>query len=390
LIDRRTFLFTPLALAAPMSGQGGRSQPGRRKPNVVLIVGGSWRAQAVPWAGDMDVDAPSLAKLASGSVAFSRAYACYSRLDRAHACMLKGVFPHMLAGSDASVGAPLAEPQSIGTVLQSAGYRTGMFGTRQVVELVSFAHAAGDEPFFLEWTFDNQGSVLMERTNPASLHLRDNVPSSAEPKAREDMTVFYERARSHDPDIGIVLEALAGLKLVDDTIVVFTSYHGEQFGSHGVHGDDFVYEESMRIPLVIRYPRAIRNATSNDTLVSQVDLMPTLLKFCGVPIPETVQGRDLSGLLLGQSAARPDAIYAEGRLGQKDEWRMLVEGYDKLVTDLEGNVTHLYNLAEDPYEMTNLAGVTAQQLKRDSLLALERVWMKKLGDGVDASGLKKR
>src|SRR5260370_17808754 len=110
----------------------------------------------------------------------------------------------------------------------------------------------------------------------------------------------------------------------------------------------------MRIPLVIRYPRAIRNATSNDTLVSQVDLMPTLLKFCGVPIPETVQGRDLSGLLLGQSAERPDAIYAEGRQGQKDEWRLLVEGYDKLVTDLEGNVTHLYNLADDPYEMTNL------------------------------------
>jgi len=68
----------------------------------------------------------------------------------------------------------------------------------------------------------------------------------------------------------------------------------------------------------------------------------------------------------------------------------VVQGFEKLVADMEGNVTHLYNLADDPLEMVNLANVSAQQLKRDAMLALMRVWMKKLGDGVDASGLKKR
>ena len=72
--------------------------------------------------------------------------------------------------------------------------------------------------------------------------------------------------------------------------------------------------------------------------------------------------------------------------GLKDEWRMLVRGYDKLVVDREGTVTHLFNLADDPYERTNLANVSAQQLKGDSLLAIQRQWMKQLGDGVDASG----
>ena len=95
-------------------------------------------------------------------------------------------------------------------------------------------------------------------------------------------------------------------------------------------------------------------------------------------------------LLAGQAGERPEAVYAEGRLGQKDEWRMLVHGFDKLVVDMEGNVVYLFNLAEDPLEQTNLANVSAEQLKRDSLLAMERLWMKKLGDGVDASGLKKR
>ena len=87
---------------------------------------------------------------------------------------------------------------------------------------------------------------------------------------------------------------------------------------------------------------------------------------------------------------RSDSVYAQGRVGQKDEWRMVVQGYDKLIADLEGNVTHFYNLADDPYEMTDLASASAQQLKRDAMLALMRSWMRKLGDGVDASGLRKR
>jgi arylsulfatase A-like enzyme len=155
-------------------------------------------------------------------------------------------------------------------------------------------------------------------------------------------------------------------------------------------GDDYVYEETIRIPLAVRYPRVLRAGSQSDMLVSQVDLMPTLLHWCGAAFPDSVQGRDLSMLLAGQVGERPDAVYAEGRLGQKDEWRMLVHGFDKLVVDMEGNVVYLFNLAEDPLEQTNLANVSAEQLRRDSLLAMERLWMKKLGDRVDASGLKKR
>jgi len=237
---------------------------------------------------------------------------------------------------------------------------------------------------------------LMERTNPSDLHVRENVPTDLQSRTRDDMAVFYARARTRDRDIGEVLEALGRTLrgndkgLTDDTIVVFTSLHGEQFGSHSGEGDDYVYEETIRIPLAIRYPRVLKAGSQNDILLSQVDIMPTLLKWCGVAIPDVVQGRDLSALLAGQPGDRPEAVYAEGRLNQKDEWRMLVHGYDKLVVDKNDDVTHLFNLADDPYEQTNLANVTAEQLKRDSLLAMERQWAKKLGDGVDASGLKKR
>jgi arylsulfatase A-like enzyme len=389
------FFATPVALVA---SRGLRAAD--RKPNVVLIDGGTWRAQAVPWAGDQDVVAPNLARLAAQSMTFSRAYACYSSFDRPRQCLLKGVFPHALAGLDASPvtsidAQPGNDPPTLATVLRGAGYRTGMFRTRDADQIVSFVHAPG-EPFFLDWSMENIGNGLMERANPDLLHVRENVPREVQSRAREDLAVFYARARTRDRDIGVVLEALdrplrgSANGIANDTIVIFTSNHGEQFGSHMGQGDDYIYEETIRIPLAIRYPRVFGRASQNDMLVSQVDIMPTLLQWCGAAIPPSVQGRDLSALIAGHPGERPDAVYAEGRLGRQDEWCMLVRGFDKLVVDIEGNVTHLFNLADDPYEQTNLANVSAQQLKRDALLAIERQWVKKLGDGVDASGLRKR
>jgi len=399
-ISRRSFFATPVVLAASRA-----LSAVDRRPNVVLIDGGTWRAQAVPWAGDPDVIAPNLARFATQAVTFSRAYACYGRSDRSRQCLFKGVFPHALSELDAS---PVASPGSsidepgareaptLATVLRGAGYRVGMFRTRDADQIVSFVHSPDTEPFFLEWSMENIGNGLMERGNPDRIQVRDDVPAEAQTRARDDLAVFYARARTRDRDIGVVLEALTrplrgnNRGLSDDTLVVFTSDHGEQFGSHMGQGDDYMYEETIRIPLAIRYPRVLRGGAQSDMLVSQVDLMPTLLGWCGAAIPQSIQGRDLSMLLAGQAGERPEAVYAEGRLGQKDEWRMLVHGFDKLVVDMEGNVVYLFNLAEDPYEQTNLANVSAEQLKRDSLLAMERLWMKKLGDGVDASGLKKR
>jgi arylsulfatase A-like enzyme len=399
-ISRRSFFATPVVLAASRA-----LKAADRRPNILLIDGGVWRAQAVPWASDPDVIAPNLARFATQAMTFSRAYACYGRSDRSRQCLLKGMFPHALAELDASPAAPPAssidepgssEAPALATVLRGAGYRIGTFKTRDADQIISFVHSPDTEPFFLDWSMENIGNGLMERENPDLIHVRENVPKEEQSRAREDLAVFYARARTRDRDIGVVLEALDrplrgnANGIAADTIVIFTSNHGEQFGSHTGQGDDYVYEETIRMPLAIRYPRVLGGAAQSDMLVSQVDIAPTLLKWCGVTIPAAAQGRDLSALLAGGPGERPDAVYAEGRLGRRDEWRMLVRGYDKLVVDMEGTVTHLFNLADDPYEMTNLANVSAQQLKRDSLLAIQRQWMKKLSDGVDASGLRKR
>lgn len=370
VIDRRTFLLAPLAVAAARAAD--------RKPNIVLIIAGNWRAQAVPWAGDPDVVAPNLAQLGSGSVTFSRAYSCSPRSDRGRAALLGGRYPH--------ASGPVANPLA---GLSTAGYRVGVFGDRQVDDVVSFLHAGSQAPLLVEWTLYN-GSGFAERFDPGNLHLRENVPSTSETDSRGRLADFYGRCPARDREIGVVLAALDRPGLLEDTIVVFASDHGEQFGSHGLQGDDVPYEESARIALAIRYPRAIPQGAANDMLVSQADIVPTLLSMCGVPVPGEIQGRDLSTQIFEQKGERPDAVYAEGKLGGKDEWRMLVRGYDKIVTDLEGHATHLYNLADDPQELNNLALVSAEQLKRDSLLAEQQVWMRKLGDRMDPSGLRQR
>ena len=207
-ISRRSFIATPVVLAT--SHALSAANP---KPNVILIDGGTWRAQALPWAGDPDVVAPNLARFAAQAVTFSRAYACYGNSDRPHQCLLKGVFPHVLPGLDATSvvsndTAGTGDPLTLTAMLRAAGYRTKTFRSRDADEIVSFIHSPDTEPFFLDWSMENIGNRLMERANPSELHVRENVPREVQSRSREDLAVFHARARTRDRDIGVVLEAL--------------------------------------------------------------------------------------------------------------------------------------------------------------------------------------
>ena len=333
----------------------------------------------MPWSGDPnfqtpEIGAPNLTKFGRESLTFSRAYSCYPSPGPARSAILSGRFPHAPAG-----------PQ-LGTLLGLAGYRASQFTSLQVDDLVSFVHARG--PFFAHWQMEEPAGFTL-RLDPAALQLRPNVPAPLEVRARERLAEFYGRVPAWDLQIGILLAALDRPEL-EDTIVVFTSGCGEQMGSQGMIVGDSAFEESVRIPLAIRYPRRWPKGSASDLLVSQSDLLPTLLGLCGFVTPPGAQGANLAPLITEGRGDRPDAVYAEGQVGQRYEWRMLVHGYDKLVTGADGNVTHLYNLADDPYENNNLAAASSEQLKRDALVAMKQLWMRKLEDGVDPSGLKIR
>jgi arylsulfatase A-like enzyme len=155
-------------------------------------------------------------------------------------------------------------------------------------------------------------------------------------------------------------------------------------------GEDSPSQKSVRVPLAIRWSGKLKPRVADDLLVSHADLLPTLLAFLGIATPEGLQGRDLSKLIQGSAGEVPDSVYIEGRLGLPGEWRAVIRGYDKLVIRPQEEATRLYNLADDPMEETDLAHDREHELTRDSMLALARQWMRKLGDGVDPSGLKLR
>ncbi len=194
---------------------------------------------------------------------------------------------------------------------------------------------------------------------------------------------FPHAARTNDPSIG----SLLGSGSAPESITVLTAASR--------NGEDSPDQRSVLVPLAIRWPGKLKPRVAGELLVSHADVLPTLLAWLGVVPPEGLQGRNLATLIQAGSTQNgagdvPDSVYAEGRLGLPGEWRMVVRGYDKLVIRPQEEATRLYNLADDPAEETDLAHDREHELTRDSMLALARQWMRKLGDGVDPSGLRLR
>lgn len=179
---------------------------------------------------------------------------------------------------------------------------------------------------------------------------------------------------SFDSALGRVIEQAPA-----DAILVCTSGYGEMRGAHGLEGYDEPYEECVHVPLVIRFPNRRGAGTRDDRLASTVDILPTVL----ASPPDGVHGKSLTG-------PRAESIFAEGKLGLEDEWRMMIRGFDKIVINREGEVTHLYNLAEDPEEAANEANGRTRQRRKDELRALIEIWRRQTGDGRSGSGLRRR
>lgn len=108
--------------------------------------------------------------------------------------------------------------------------------------------------------------------------------------------------RGMDAELGRLMERLQELGLEDDTIVVFTSDHGEEFLEHGrpIHGQS-VYAELTHVPLIVRWPAGVRSGLDIEEQVQSIDLMPTLLDASGLPHPDGLQGRSLLPLLQGNA-----------------------------------------------------------------------------------------
>lgn len=171
-----------------------------------------------------------------------------------------------------------------------------------------------------------------------------------------------------DEQIGKVLDALRERGVLENTVVVFTSDHGESLGEHGLPYKWIMHDPVVRVPLIISDFREEKNATECDDLVSLIDLGPTILEYCDLPKPTRLEGQSLIPAMQGEDYARRSQVYCE------DSYMIMCrsERY-KLVYYIGQELGEFYDLEADPSEVNNLWNdpAAADQLNAMKLTLLE-------------------
>lgn len=179
---------------------------------------------------------------------------------------------------------------------------------------------------------------------------------------------------SIDDGVGLVLKALEETKKLDNTMVIFTSDNGYFWGEHGLGDKRWAYEESIRDPLLIRYPKLVKPGSRIDQLVLNIDIAPTLLELGGAPIPQAVEGRSILPLFKQEKVDWRKSIfgeyYFEKGFPRTPTWKAIRTAEWKLIhyPELEG-MDELYNLKKDPFEMKNVIHESSAKTKLAELRA---------------------
>lgn len=188
-------------------------------------------------------------------------------------------------------------------------------------------------------------------------------PLGAATATRDEAILGRQRSLAAIEDgVGEMLKALGETGQLDNTVIVFASDNGYFYGEHGLSVERrLAYEESIRIPLLVRYPKIIKARTVRDEFALNIDLAPTLLEMAGVSVPEAMQGRSLVPLLEGKRPAWRKSFLIE-YYSDTVFPRILKMGYKAVrnerwkyihYLELEG-MDELYDLESDPFEMKNL------------------------------------
>ncbi len=228
--------------------------------------------------------------------------------------------------------------------------------------------------------------------SPEDLLNRPNVPLDSDSevvrRSKAHIKNYLAMVTGVDEQFGRLLEAVDNLGLADDTIVVFTSDHGNCIGSHDHWTKDKFWEESFRVPFLIRWPEHIP-ARRDRLLLAPADIAPTLLGLMGLGarIPEAVQGANYAGLFRGEAGPRPtSALYmcmpyparpdiGWGERGVRTATHTMVV---KKMPDTPAQ-KWLFDNARDPYQLENLAEKEIDLMARlahDELVP----WLEKVGD----------
>jgi len=394
------------------------------RPNIVFVFGDQWRQQATGYAGDPNVKTPNIDRLAKESVNFTHAISGCPVCSPYRASLLMGQRPltHGVFVNDVNLrpnGASLAETLSV------AGYDTAYIGKWHVDghgrsnyiplerrlgfdywKVLECTHDYNESPYYegasdeklywdgydaiaqtkdaqryirdhagvkpfllmLSWgpphaPYDTAPEEYRELYDPCAIVLRPNVPETIASQARKWLAGYYAHCSALDVCVGSLLETLKECGLVDNTIFVFTSDHGDMLGSQGETKKQRPWDESIRVPFLLRYPGLSGwRPRQMKGIIDGHDIFPTLLGLCEIPIPATVEGLDFSKPIAGGDdpsdgtalllCPQPFGQWTARKHGGK-EYRGLRTRRYTYVRDLQGPWL-LYDNEKDPFQLRNL------------------------------------
>ncbi len=370
---RRIAAADPSANAAPAISSAGKTWHPR---NVVMLIGESLGSRYLGLYGAPYADSPEMERLAQHGALFQRTYVSCPYSDNAIAALFTSVYPYHYWEAVLTHAPELSIP-GIGGVLQGNGYRVALihsgslaprekyylhghgfpelysrgrlpgFTPQKVVTMNVVSRDAALIPAAMNWigTDRSKPFFLVLWTNDT--HMPYTPPALKSFGASDnDLNRYLASAQETDSLVGVLERELGSSGLLDDTIVVVTGDHGEQFGQHGHIGHGWaLYDEEVRVPLIIANPRLFPKEKKIDRIARQIDLAPTILEMLGFDPPEQWQGQDLF-------AAAPDPrayLFADYHFG-------VVEGNYKYIYDVTSGYSEIYDLSRDPLELHNLSG----------------------------------
>lgn len=263
-------------------------------------------------------------------------------------------------------------------------------------------YTSGDQPFFVTCQFWGPHGPHMPSDEFYGMHNPEDLPEwenfrddlSEKPnrikrerddfyqqhpkqweEARKIAALYYDCTAMMDHEIGRILDWMEEHDLLENTIVVFSTDHGDMTASHGGLMDKgLLYQEAQHIPLIF-YWKGHFSAAAPEDLSMNMDIMPTLLDFCGLELPANMDGISLKPAILGQENRRVrDAVlmefhglrflYSQRAIVDKDNWKYIFT---------PGDYDEVYNLNDDPWEMHNLAETSAASAKIEELRRTLRI-----------------
>ncbi len=412
----------------------GKTESRSTKPNIVFIFSDQQRYDTLGCTGNSIIRTPTFDKLAAEGVNFTQAFSSCPICSPYRGQIMTGRYSHA-NGVICNEYKLFDNQTTIAQALKKAGYRTGYvgkwhlgYGPYTPEKRYGFDEMAayncmhnyykvtyweneegpikidkwsptgetdlalrfmqnhkdnhGDQPFMvmMSWGPPHWPYELYPEEyriyGPEDVELRPNVPKAMAAFAREELAHYYNNIVGLDAEMKRVQAWLEANGLRENTIICYSSDHGDHCSSHGYGkpGDMWLhhtkraakatpYEESIHIPFLLSYPAKVKPGQTTDVMFNSVDVMPTLLALAGVEIPEGMQGQNLSHAALGEEGPRPDSVYLQ-ILGQGWPHRGPWVGYWRgLRTDrwvyarwYGSDEKWLFDRQNDPYEMTNLAG----------------------------------